>query len=117
MEYLTHNGALWIMEDHGDAQVYVYVVYKHREDYYSSWTFDLTDADFSKIGTEFTTLENLRPFLDTISETFYNYGDRSRGSLNVAIDDFDQFNEFVLLNAFTDLEFKGLLQKELICMQ
>lgn len=117
MEHLIHNGVLWISERTEDGMVRFYVVYKHEEDNYGSWAFDLSDADLAQVGTEFSTLENLRPYLDAISESFYHYGGSSRGSLKDEVEEFDQYNEYVMLDKLTCRDFKRILQKELTCLE
>lgn len=120
MEFLINNGVLWICEKSEDEQVSFvpfYVVFKHGEDDYGSWAFDLTEADFAHVGTSFTTLENLQPFLEDILKVFYYYGGSSRGSLEDEIGEFEQYNEHVIIDELSSAEFKKILETELTCVE
>lgn len=120
MEFLVNNGVLWICESLHDEQgafVPFYVVFKHGEDDYGSWAFDLSECDFTHVGTSFTTLENLQPFLEEILKTFYYYGGSSRGSLEDEIQEFVQYNEYVMINELSCEDFKKILETELTCVE
>lgn len=115
MQYLVNEGVLWICERIDDVKVAFYAIFKHEDDDYSSLAIDLSDDEFAQVGTTFTTLENLRPFLKDVLQAFYKRGGTTRGSMYGEMDSYDIYSEFAMSETIPFEELKNILETELTC--